>query len=296
MSTVFARTRRNNQRRTLLEVERLEGRELLSAAPGALLSSGPAWVDVHHAQAQAVGLTADLFIDGTEMKFNEWGLPAYMAGNLFLGNDPSARPVGKYEEVLTPMLMNGQFVGTTGAATFTFFVAAWSQVVIQRIETTNVSLIQGVVPETGALIVASTGTVTGSSGIFKNLEGTFTSSSTVVLYPSFDSDTQVKFNMEFSFGQRGRAFFKWLAAAHKGSSPLKIQSGVDKGDPSTDDWSAPQKNGKGFGHLSGKGEGGDKTGWWGALKSSSAAPGFNDLVQQLAVALVESGGFKSWGK
>jgi hypothetical protein len=170
-------------------------------------------------------VTSELFIDGTQMTFDEYGLPDSMTGDLYFGDDARGAPVGRYEETLDPVFMGGQFAGTTGVGTFTFFVAASPSRVVETITTANTSFIRGVVPETGGLIVSSTGEITASSGLFKNLQGGFTSSSVVVMGPQFDADTQVDFTVGFSSGKANGGAFKALQQALHGFSHGNSQGG-----------------------------------------------------------------------
>jgi hypothetical protein len=84
------------------------------------------------------------------------------------------------------------FVGTNGVSTLSFYAGKMRDIVVGTIVTTNTSFIQGVTA-TGELLVGSTGVISGCSGIFKELTGTFTSASTVSLAPVFAMQTTVQF-------------------------------------------------------------------------------------------------------
>jgi hypothetical protein len=175
-------------RRYVLELESLEARELPSAQP---LGPSLAWAPSPPAQ-----VSVNLLIQGTQDQLSNLGLPSSMAGNIYLGSMPTGNVVGSYQETLTPIFVNGQFAGTTGVATFTFFISPWSKVLLETITTQDVSWIQGINPATGALSVASTGTVTHSAGLFPNLQGGFASASVVSLSPVFADTTQVHLTVQ----------------------------------------------------------------------------------------------------
>jgi hypothetical protein len=189
-STVRVRARR-------LGMERLESRTVLSADLGA-------------------GASFDLAIQGTDIQFSEMGLPAAMGGDVYLskGGAASNARIGRYEETLTPILMDvtgdqiPEFVGTHGVATFTFFVGA-PRFEFGSITTTNVSFIQGVTPA-GELVVGSQGTIVQSTRMLRGLAGGFVSQSTVGLAPSFEMATSVHFTVNREVGP----MFAFLAIAN----------------------------------------------------------------------------------
>jgi hypothetical protein len=172
-------------KRCVLNVEVLESRDVPSTSPFGLGSYGG-----------SPAVTCSLFIDGTKMATDPYGLPSSMDGNIYFGHAASGPVVGKFHETLTPILMGGQFVGTTGAATFTFVVSTpFFSLPIETIKTTETTYIQGMDPLTGNLSVGSSGTIASSSGLFWGLKGGFTSSSVVCMGPQFNSDTNVEFTI-----------------------------------------------------------------------------------------------------
>src|SRR2546425_2624572 len=160
MNRVFTR---HNRASTLFGPEQLETRDMLSTSPlGTSLSSF----------SIPFSTTFDLHITGTEVRYDAFGLPAYMAGQISDAHDHS---VGQYQETLTPILWNGQFIGTTGIGNFSFFLSAgsgpapsWLNTAIGSITTADQSLIQGVTPA-GQLLVHSIGTIIATTGVFQSL-------------------------------------------------------------------------------------------------------------------------------
>jgi hypothetical protein len=181
MGLFTLRAGRSGGARRVLEVERLETRDV----PAALSLSVP-------------GLSIDLSINDTKVTYSPQGLPASMAGNVYAGDSTTGQVVGHYQEALTPIIVNGQFVGTTGVATFTFCVPSMPGCTYETITTADTSYITGVDPTTGALLVSSTGTITASRGIFGDLQGGFASTSQVNLGPQFSGTTNVDFTISFA--------------------------------------------------------------------------------------------------
>jgi len=177
-----ARPRPAKHRLNVTGPERLEARQVLSAS------------------AHPVELT--LAITGTQMQFSPAGLPSSLAGDIYLDavHAPFAGTIGKYEEVLTPILMdiNGDavpdFVGTTGVGTFTFFVSANAPQGLGSVTTTNVSQVQGVTAA-GELMVSTVGTIVNATGVGKYLKGGFSSTSVVAMYPAFSMHTSATFEL-----------------------------------------------------------------------------------------------------
>lgn len=184
-----ARPRKVTHRINISGPERLERRSVLSAG----------------------SLTAEieLTIAGRDVQFSPAGLPTWMAGDVFLNTPQQAaagRPIGQYEEVLTPILfdVNGDsqpdLVGTTGVATFTFFVSAAFPEGLASITTANVSYVQGV-NAAGQLLVGSVGTIVEGTGLARRLSGGFTSTSVVDFYPSFSMHTAATFELSGRAGK-----------------------------------------------------------------------------------------------
>ncbi|MBI3465142.1 MAG: hypothetical protein HY000_19115 [Planctomycetes bacterium] len=159
--------------------------------------------------ATAPTVEVELAITGREVEFTPAGLPQRMAGDVYLNAAPTAhsdRPIGKYEEVLTPILadVNGDslpdLVGTTGVSTFTFFVNSVFPKGLASVTTANVSYIQGV-NAAGELLVNSVGTIIEGTGLAKRLSGGFTSTSVVGFYPSFSMHTEATFHLTGKAGK-----------------------------------------------------------------------------------------------
>ncbi|MEX2139027.1 MAG: hypothetical protein WD894_07180 [Pirellulales bacterium] len=193
----------NRGYRTFMRPEQLETRVMLSASPSDVdTDSAPA------AETQAfqqVGWGDGQFnfqITGTECQFSPLGLPAYMAGTVsyVMANGSLMEGIGTYQETLTPIFMDliggdgipDTFVGTNGLATFSFYAGKARDILVGTVTTVNVSYIQGLTA-LGEMIVASTGTITGSSGLFKEVTGGFTSQSVVGLANGFAMSTSVQF-------------------------------------------------------------------------------------------------------
>src|SRR5438874_433631 len=142
LNTYRNKSKKNDALRCSLAVERLETRDVPSS----------------------LGLSFDLSIHETQVTFSPLGLPSSMSGDIYYGDTCQGPVAGHYQESLTPIFYNGQFVGTTGSATFTLY-AAWNpNLVMETITTADTSYITGVDPANGALLVATTGTITASSG------------------------------------------------------------------------------------------------------------------------------------
>lgn len=174
-----------NRQRVRLELETLEARDLPSVY--ALPLSVP---------GSQAGATVALDISGTQLTYDQRGLPASLGGNIYLGSIPWGPVVGQYNETLTPILLDGLFIGSLGQATFTFLPGSSGDPPVATIHTFDVSLIQGVVASIGALNVSSAGTITGASGAFAGVQGGFTSSSLLVFGPPFASNTWVEFTTQ----------------------------------------------------------------------------------------------------
>ncbi len=174
-----------NRQRVCLELEALEARDLpsVSALPVSVLGSQPA-------------ATISLDISGTQLTFDQRGLPASLSGNIYVGSQPMGPVVGQYNETLTPLLLDGLFIGSLGQATFTFLPGSAGDPPVATIHTFDVSLIQGVVAPIGALNVSSAGMITGTSGAVAGVQGGFTSSSLLVFGPPFASNTWVEFTTQ----------------------------------------------------------------------------------------------------
>jgi hypothetical protein len=122
-----------------------------------------------------------------------------MSGDVFSSAAEGAHRIGRYQETLNPILMDvtgdqiPDFVGTTGVATFEFFVGseAWG---LGTITTNNVSFIQSVMP-TGQFVVGSQGTIVAATRLLSQVSGSFASQSTVALGPAFQMETLVQFTV-----------------------------------------------------------------------------------------------------
>jgi|GEM_PF-2820861 hypothetical protein len=174
-----------HRRRVRLELEVLEARDLPSGSVFALSTPG-----------DPPAATVVLDIRGTGMTFDQRGLPASFQGNIYIGLQPLGPVIGQYEETLTPLLLDGLFIGTLGQATFTFFPGALGDQPLATLHTFEVSFLQGVIPPIGALYVNSVGTITGTSGAVAPVQGGFTSASLLVLGPPFASNTWVDFTVQ----------------------------------------------------------------------------------------------------
>lgn len=174
-----------NRQRVRLELEALEARDLPSVSALNPSVSG-----------NQSALTVVLDIRGTQLTYDTRGLPASLSGNIYIGTQPSGPVVGQYTENLTPLLIDGMFIGTLGQATFSFLPGSSNEPPVATIHTFDVSLIQGIVPTIGALNVNSTGTITDVSGIIAGVQGGFTSSSFLIFGPPFASNTQVEFSIQ----------------------------------------------------------------------------------------------------
>jgi len=175
----------------------------------------------------------DLAIRGTDIQYSPLGLPAAMGGDVYLAANSAAShaPIGRYQETLTPILMdiNGDqvpdFVGTTGVATFSFFVGA-PEHLFGSITTADTSYIQGVTPA-GQLVVGSQGTIIASTNVLKNLSGGFVSQSTVGMLPTFEMQTNVHFTVNRPVGPA----FTLLAIAADLVSTSNATPSEQKSDP-----------------------------------------------------------------
>lgn len=176
--------RRPSLNRQRLELEALEARYLPSVS--ALELSVPG-------SQPAAAIVLD--ISGTQLTYDSRGLPASLSGNIYIGAQPLGPVVGQYTETLSPLLINGFFIGSLGQATFSFLPGSFGDPASATIHTFDVSLIQSVVPVIDALNVNSAGTITGASGAFAGAQGGFSSSSLLVFGPPFASNTWVEFTL-----------------------------------------------------------------------------------------------------
>jgi hypothetical protein len=127
-------------------------------------------------------------------------LPSSLGGDIYSSQGATgARPIGHYQETLQPILVDvtgdqvPDFVGTTGVATFEFFVGTGRHA-LGTITTVNTSYVQGVTAA-GQMMVASQGTIAGGTQWLRGLSGGFISQSTVGLYPTFEMETTVHFSV-----------------------------------------------------------------------------------------------------
>jgi hypothetical protein len=191
----------NRGYRSSMRPEQLESRVMLSASPSNVdTDSTPAYETQACKQDGWGDGKFNLQITGTEVQFSPLGLPAYMAGTVsyVMANGSVMDGIGTYQETLTPIFMdvNGDtvpdFVGTNGIATFSFYAGKARDILVGSITTANASYIQGVTAY-GEMIVASTGTITGGTGLLRNVAGGFTSQSVVGFFPAFAMNTAVQF-------------------------------------------------------------------------------------------------------
>lgn len=175
----------HNRQRVRLELEALEARDLPSVS--ALDLSVP---------GNQPAATVPLYISGTAITFSPQGLPESLQGNIYIGTQAFGPVVGQYQETLTPLRIDGLFIGTLGQATFTFFPGSSAAPPLATIHTFDVSLIEGVVPTIGALYVSSAGMITDASGAVADVQGGFSSASLLILGPPFASNTWVAFTAQ----------------------------------------------------------------------------------------------------
>lgn len=232
------RVRHTNRLRTA-RLERLEQRDVLSADTGLsnLAAMGQAL------SAQISQLTApqsfDLSITGTQCSYSPLGLPAEMKGNLYLNGGTTS--IGTYDETLTPILMSlspetpPQFVGTMGVATFDFNLSfgTMSPFTVGSITTHDMSFIEGV-GANGQLMVGSSGTIVGSTGICTGLTGGFTSHSVVTMGAGFAMQTNVHFAVQDSLGVNMSSTLSGLATIDGFTSGRASQSWDNAWAPNTD--------------------------------------------------------------
>ena len=205
-----------------LSFETLERREVLSASG---FAEGP-----------SVQAKVNVAIRGTSMEVSEMGLPSEMSGNIFNaeGKKAGSHKIGEYKETLTPILMdiNGDqipdFVGTTGVATFTFFVGAAGRGNIGSITTTNVSYIQGVTA-LGELLVGSQGTIVDGTRALSRVTGSFVSESIVGMGATFSMETFVQFTVKAPL-MPGAALLAMVAASDRLSDANAGNHGPQAGD------------------------------------------------------------------
>lgn len=204
-----------SRRPRIARLERLEGREVLSADNGLgnLAAMGQA-VAAEISQL-AAPQTFDLSITGTQCSYSPLGLPSEMKGDLYVAGGTTS--IGTYDETLTPILMQlspeapPQFVGTLGTATFDFNLSFGSTpFTIGSITTHDTSFIQGV-GAGGQIMVGSTGTITASTGICTGLTGGFASHSVVAMGAAFDLQTSVHFTVQDSLGVNMQSTLSGLA-------------------------------------------------------------------------------------
>jgi hypothetical protein len=193
----------SNRGYRISQPEQLESRMMLSASPSTTDTELAAF---YSTQVLKQGAWSDgrfeLQITGTGVEFTDTGLPDSMTGiiHYVMADGTVLENVGTYSETLTPIMMDldgdqtpESFVGTNGISTLSFYAGKMRDIFVGTIVTVNTSFIQGVVPETGELLVGSTGTISACSGVFKHMVGTFTSASTVTLGPAFAMSTTVSF-------------------------------------------------------------------------------------------------------
>jgi hypothetical protein len=196
---LWARPQKAKQRvNNIVGPERLERRSVLSATTTAVV---------------------ELAITGREVNFGPAGLPTSMEGDVYLNarQARSIKPIGKYEEVLTPILMDinadaqPDFVGTTGVATFTFFASAAAPAGLASVTTANLSYIQGI-SAAGELSVSSVGTVIGGTGLARHVSGSMTSASIVAFYPTFSMHTAATLELNAPVGRLLRTVTQFVSA------------------------------------------------------------------------------------
>ena len=137
-------------------------------------------------EARAAG-TTDVHkysVVGTDIEYDESGLPAKLEGVVYYrGGDHDGEVAGTYEEELTPLFSGNTFIGTSGVSEFELEEGEFVSL--------NVSTIVGFA--NGALLVESRGQLVKDEGEdhFEMVEGSFTSSSTVILGPDFSMNVDL---------------------------------------------------------------------------------------------------------
>ncbi len=144
---------------------------------------------------------AVFFIEGTDVFFDEFGLPSELFGTLLTDD---GKPIGTYQEIVVPIFdpVFG-FIGTTGVSTFTFTNKNGKHV-FGTVVSENMSLIEGFDPATGALLVSSTGTIVSGTGAFREVEGGICTSSSVIFGDVFVLNTEL--TLKLAEGFDGRSF------------------------------------------------------------------------------------------
>jgi len=136
--------------------------------------------------------TFSLAIVGTDVEYDSSGFPRFLAGDLY---DDRGRFVGRYEEDLQPVIHPEYgIIGATGVSVFSFTDvrgdAIWAQAYSR-----NLSMIAAVDPETGALLVNSSGEFFEGTGMFDQLSGGLHASSTIVLGSDFLLETDLELEL-----------------------------------------------------------------------------------------------------
>ena len=121
---------------------------------------------------------------GTKIQYDESGLPAKLKGDVYYrGGDRDGQNAGTYKEKLTPILSDNRLVGTSGVSKFNLEEGKFISL--------NVSTIVGFA--NGAFLVESKGQLVNDKGDdhFEMVEGSFTSSSTIILGPDFSMNVDL---------------------------------------------------------------------------------------------------------
>ena len=164
---------------------------IVSEPPGTATPASPA----HEHDSPALCAQFQLRIEGTAVQYNiATGIPEHLEGNVFyVGGNFDGQYAGTYQEDIVPIFHPDYgLIGADGTGTYSFSnhrgVTTLGKLVVEYR-----SFIVGLSP-TGALLVNSVGTAVDGTRLFRDLEGGFTTSSTVVLGPEFAM--QVDINMQ----------------------------------------------------------------------------------------------------
>ena len=164
---------------------------VIASEPGTAAPASPA----HEHDSPALCAQFQLRIEGTGVQYNiATGIPEHLEGDVFyVGGNFDGQYAGTYQEDIVPIFHPDYgLIGADGTGTYNFSnhrgtTTLGTLVVEYR------SFIVGLSP-TGALLVNSVGTAVDGTRLFRDMEGGFTTSSTVVLGPEFAM--QVDINMQ----------------------------------------------------------------------------------------------------
>ncbi|HWB13750.1 MAG TPA: hypothetical protein VG826_31280 [Pirellulales bacterium] len=207
-----------HNRRRLGCVERLEGREVLSADFG-LGSAGFAHAAVQH---------FDFSITGTQVFYSPLGLPSEMKGTCYVTGPGGASlgTIGTYDETLQPIFApvgpggSPAFVGATGVCTFDFDLTLGNgqSITLGSIVCDDTSMITGALPNGTILVDSTHSPIVSASGICAGLSGTFDGHSQVLMGATFSMHTDVDFAVTNTHRVDMQAVLDILAVANNLSS------------------------------------------------------------------------------